>query len=80
MKFCGLGWAGEAPGNPRFGLWSSPAVSDSGTGSNRHPGQAAINHPAGNRRLDQAHFLNGYQFLQGTKSLLSGLGNQLLSL
>ncbi|KAI9528919.1 hypothetical protein NQZ68_015685 [Dissostichus eleginoides] len=42
---------------------SSLALSDSGTRSNHHPGHRAINHPAGT----ELHFLNSYQFLQGTK-------------
>lgn len=41
----------------------SLALSDSGTRSNHHPGHRAINHPAGTG----LHFLNSYQFLQGTK-------------
>ncbi|CAB1435675.1 unnamed protein product [Pleuronectes platessa] len=54
---------------------SSLALSDSGTGSNRHPGHRAINHPAGTG----LHFLNDYQFLQGTKRALWALGSKNLS-
>lgn len=50
----------------------SLALSDSGTRSNHHPGHRAINHPAGT----ELHFLNCYQFLQGTKRPLWALSSQ----
>lgn len=46
----------------------SLALSDSGTSSNHHPWHRAINHPAGTG----LHFLNSYQFLQGTKKAFVG--------
>lgn len=53
----------------------SLALSDIGTSSNCHPGHRAINHPAGIR----LHFLNSYQFLQGTKRPLWALGSKTVS-
>eukprot|EP00064_Thunnus_orientalis_P002016 superscaffoldBa00000140_g2022 len=53
----------------------SLALSDIGTRSNCHPGHRAINHAAG----IGLHFLNSYQFLQGTKRPLWALGSKNVS-